>query len=66
MPLSERWGGWYVTGDDESINHMGNSIAFRPENTSKLKLKKITDDFDLPKYWKQAIIPMQEVILERF
>ena len=49
MPLSEV-GGWYVTGDDESINHMGNSIAFRPENTSKLKLKKITDDFDLPKY----------------
>ena len=57
VPLSERWGGWYVTGDDESINHMGNSIAFRPENTSELKLKKITDDFDLPKILEASHYP---------
>ncbi len=26
-PLSERWGGWYVTGDHGAMRHMGNAIA---------------------------------------
>jgi hypothetical protein len=26
-PLSKRWGGWYVTGEDAGITHMGNVFA---------------------------------------
>ena len=26
-PISERWGGWYVTGEVESKSHLGNAIA---------------------------------------
>jgi hypothetical protein len=26
-PLSERWGGWYVTGEDGGQTHMGNAIG---------------------------------------
>jgi hypothetical protein len=26
-PLSERWGGWYVTGDHGTVRHMGNAFA---------------------------------------
>ncbi len=26
-PISERWGGWYVTGDDGGLVHLGNILA---------------------------------------
>jgi hypothetical protein len=26
MPLEERWGGWYVTGDQDKVGHIGNLI----------------------------------------
>jgi hypothetical protein len=28
--LEQRWGGWYVTGTDRSIRHMGNAILIDP------------------------------------
>lgn len=30
-PLSERWGGWYVTGQHGNMSHMGNAILRGPE-----------------------------------
>lgn len=29
VALSDRWGGWYVTGGNEKLRHMGNNIASR-------------------------------------
>ena len=31
-PFAERWGGWYVTGKFEPVQHMGNTVFFDPEN----------------------------------
>ncbi len=31
-PLSERWGGWYVTGQHGELRHMGNAIAIEVDN----------------------------------
>lgn len=31
-PLSERWGGWYVTGTHREQKHLGNAFAERPTN----------------------------------
>src|SRR6185312_17021269 len=31
-PLSERWGGWYVTGTHGNARHMGNVTLYRPAN----------------------------------
>ena len=28
--LEERWGGWYVTGGDQSVRHLGNAILVDP------------------------------------
>jgi len=58
-PLTQRWGGWYVTGDSGSIRHMGNAIvtdenhpdaAMGPEtlNLNSLKGKFDTDAYLSP------------------
>jgi hypothetical protein len=36
-PLSERWGGWYVTGEDGGQTHMGNAIAAADRAPAKSK-----------------------------
>jgi hypothetical protein len=30
-PLSERWGGWYVTGQHGAVRHLGNSFITKPD-----------------------------------
>lgn len=41
-PLSERWGGWYVTGDASGQSHLGNIIAEESESTDRrMKYKPI-------------------------
>lgn len=45
-PLSERWGGWYVTGTHGSMRHMGNAIArdrHDPENIDREAGANVTD-----------------------
>jgi hypothetical protein len=39
-PIKERWGGWFVTGDDGGLPHMGNAIL--PEGTTPEKLGRAT------------------------
>jgi hypothetical protein len=36
-PLSERWGGWYVTGSHGSQTHMGNAVVADKENPQQLR-----------------------------
>ena len=36
VPLSDRWGGWYVTGGHDQLEHMGNAIASRNEGGVEL------------------------------
>lgn len=36
IPLEQRWGGWFVTGNTGSVMHMGNAIAPDPENPNEL------------------------------
>ena len=43
-PFSQRWGGWYVTGSDGHLPHMGN-IPVSPEDKGKLK---VADTRELP------------------
>lgn len=45
-PLSERWGGWYVTGKHGAMRHMGNCIARdrdKPENIDREAGANVTD-----------------------
>lgn len=36
VPISDRWGGWYVTGGHSQLEHMGNAIASRAKSGLKL------------------------------
>lgn len=55
-PLSERWGGWYVTGTHGSARHMGNTFVSDksdPENLDResgANVVDIADRFDNRKY----------------
>jgi hypothetical protein len=36
-PVSDRWGGWFVTGAHGAVRHMGNNVAVRqPDNSAVL------------------------------
>jgi hypothetical protein len=55
-PLTERWGGWWVTGNHGGVRHMGN-IPVMPADKGKLKLASPTQvlpsvegQFDLAGY----------------
>lgn len=45
-PLSERWGGWYVTGTHGNMRHMGNVISgdrYKPESIDREAGANVTD-----------------------
>ncbi|MFN3148706.1 hypothetical protein [Bremerella sp.] len=45
-PLSERWGGWYVTGTHGEMRHMGNVYSndrYKPENLDREAGANVTD-----------------------
>ncbi len=48
-PLSERWGGWYVTGTHGSQTHMGNVLAEDPENPTTIDRAAGSNVVDLAK-----------------
>ena len=55
-PLSERWGGWFVTGQHGQSRHMGN-LPVMPEDKGKSKIQNpravlpsVTGQFDLAGY----------------
>ncbi len=46
-PLSERWGGWYVTGNHGSQRHMGNTFATRSGGRIALDVESGANLLDL-------------------
>jgi hypothetical protein len=49
-PFRRRWGGWYVSGDDGSIAHLGNTVV-----TDKEKRETIVSDSTLHRISKEAL-----------
>ncbi|MBL8809921.1 MAG: hypothetical protein JNM43_07085 [Planctomycetaceae bacterium] len=55
-PLSQRWGGWYVTGRHGEQQHLGNFVltsAKKPktiDNSAGHNLERLADRFDTTKY----------------
>ncbi|MEZ5303035.1 MAG: hypothetical protein R3F11_20695 [Verrucomicrobiales bacterium] len=55
-PLSERWGGWYVTGTHGSMRHMGNALAEQIPQGADIDIEAgancadLTSHFDTAKY----------------
>ena len=55
-PLENRWGGWYVSGTQGSVHHMGNAIAPDPDRPFDLQqdgtqnLTDLSSKFDPTKY----------------
>src|SRR5215831_17219037 len=54
LPIKQRWGGWYVTGKDESVVHLGNGTftdVDHPETMeSKVALTSLKSRFDTNLY----------------
>jgi hypothetical protein len=42
-PMEQRWGGWYVTGKQGSMRHMGNAVV---TNAATLNLESLVGKFD--------------------
>jgi hypothetical protein len=61
-PISQRWGGWYVTGKSEP--HLGNAIAPDPNSPTELDTKEsqnlisLAGKFDTSKY----IVPTSDIV----
>jgi hypothetical protein len=51
-PLSERWGGWYVTGVQGDVGHMGNAVV-PDKQPSGNQLEKRPGSFDASAYLSQ-------------
>ena len=53
-PLEDRWGGWYVTGRNGSVRHLGNIIVTHPEaplsSIASETLKTLSGRFDTSEY----------------
>jgi len=50
-PLSERWGGWYVTGNWSGISHLGND---RNGESKLQKLEDVKDRIEASRYLKDT------------
>jgi len=61
-PISQRWGGWYVTGTSEP--HLGNAIAPDPNHPTELETKgaqnvtSLAGKFDTSKY----LVPTSDIV----
>lgn len=52
MPIEERWGGWFVTGSQVPVRHMGNQPTLQPKPRSGpvQKLATVAGEFDTTQY----------------
>jgi len=55
-PLSERWGGWYVTGTHGTQTHMGNVLSLDKENPEQLDRAAGANVVDLSKNFDTALV----------
>jgi hypothetical protein len=51
--FSQRFGGWYVTGQHGSIRHMGNGIANRSEDPEEMDFDSGANRTDLTEFFKR-------------
>lgn len=63
-PISERWGGWYVTGKHGLQRHMGNEIARGDERASKIDTEKGANVTDLSRYFDvdRYVSPYSDIV----
>jgi hypothetical protein len=63
-PLSERWGGWYVTGTHGSATHMGNVLATDKDNPDQIDRAAGANVTDLSKQFdtSQFLIPDSDIV----
>jgi hypothetical protein len=62
LPLAERWGGWYVTGNHGSIRHLGNTpperLAQSASSNANLNWPSLDGKFD----WSGYLLPQSDIV----
>lgn len=58
VALSDRWGGWYVTGGHEELRHMGNAIASRGARGVELISDKAVEQVGLKHFFDTSQYPI--------
>lgn len=56
-PFAQRWGGWYVTGGETLLPHLGNALATDRLNSETLFLMSMSNG-ELPGLVNRALYPM--------
>jgi hypothetical protein len=56
-PMSERWGGWYVTGKHGTMRHMGNATLSGESGSASIDRDRGANVSDLSGYFDTAIYP---------
>ena len=70
MPLEQRWGGWFVTGNTGNTMHLGNAVARDPENPKDLdttdahNLTSLADKVNLAGYAAQTSDVVALMVME--
>jgi hypothetical protein len=70
IPLEQRWGGWFVTGNTGNTMHLGNAIAHDPENPKQLdstdahNLTSLADKVNLAGYAAQTSDVVALMVME--
>jgi hypothetical protein len=54
-PLTQRWGGWYVTGKHGGMRHMGNAVVRDRNNPGQLDTAESLNRTDLPGVVKREL-----------
>lgn len=62
-PVSERWGGWWVTGNIENSEHLGNRF-FQPHDSQNSMLAQLSEQVDLKPYLVNTSDVLALMILE--
>jgi hypothetical protein len=63
-PLSERWGGWYVTGRHGDARHMGNAIARETKSGVQFDTATGANRLDLSPFFdtKPYLLPSSDIV----
>ena len=57
VKISDRWGGWYVTGSHGSLRHMGNALAARVDGKLSIDKEKYANLEDLNAFFQSGKFP---------
>lgn len=63
-PLSERWGGWYVTGEHGRQRHLGNRFISKSQDSQSLDLESGANIADLSRWFDTAkcLTPHSDIV----